>query len=323
MNFVNDLIAVRLSICLLCAFMVKIGHLIVDVMKSVFSVVIFILLVSSVVVSAHASEHICSVLKNNVVSVQLHSVRQLIEQDFEGTLDELKNAGFDAVEFAGRYGKFEKDAKGLKLYLDNLSLEVSGVHAGLPQLRGDIGKSNLQFFKDIGAKLVIVPHDPRVDIVDDIDDLIDELNFLTAKVQDYGMALGYHNHAKEFKTFGSSTYWDYLASNTNKTVALQLDVGWANYAGADSVEQFKRNAGRIVTTHLKVRTHDGENKSPIIGEDGYDWHQLVKNALTHGGTRWFVIEQEEFPHNLDPIQTIAASKAGLDDVILSLREECE
>ncbi len=293
------------------------------VVKRIYSLAVLCLFMSSAVASNQINQRMCSTLENNLVSVQLHSVKQLIEQDFEGTLVELKNAGFHAVEFAGRYGQFKNDAQGLKQFLDNLKLEVSGVHAGLPQLRGDIGKNNLQFFKDIGAKLVIVPHDPRVDIVDDIDDLIDELNFLTAKVQDYGMALGYHNHAKEFKTFGSSTYWDYLASNTNKTVALQLDVGWANYAGADSVEQFKRNAGRIVTTHLKVRTHDGENKSQIIGEDGYDWHQLVKNALTHGGTRWFVIEQEEFPHNLDPIQTIAASKAGLDDVILSLREECE
>ncbi|WP_159579383.1 sugar phosphate isomerase/epimerase [Alteromonas sp. KUL106] len=292
-------------------------------MRSVFSFVIFFFLVSGVVVSAHASERICGVLNNNVVSVQLHSVRQLIEQDFEGTLVELKNAGFDAVEFAGRYGKFKKDPKGLKLYLDNLSLEVSGVHAGLSQLRGDVGNSNLQFFKDIGAKLVIVPHDPRVDTVDDINYLIDELNFLTAKVQKYGMTLGYHNHAKEFKVFGSSTFWDYLASNTNKMLALQLDVGWANYAGADSIEQFRRYAGRIASTHLKVRTHDGEDKSPIIGRDGYDWYQLVKNGLSIGGTRWFVIEQEEFPDNLSPIQALAASKAGIDKVITSLKEECE
>lgn len=295
-----------------------------DVVKRIFSFAVLCLFMSSAVASNQINQRMCStLLGNNVVSVQLHSVKQLIEQDFEGTLVELKNAGFDAVEFAGRYGQFKNDAQGLKQFLDNLKLEVSGVHAGLPHLRGEKGNRNLQFFKDIGAEFVIIPHDARVDDVQHIDALIKELNVLSTKVQEYGMTLGYHNHAKEFKAFKKSTFWDYLASNTHKSFFLQLDVGWSNYAGADSNSLFTTYTGRISTAHIKVRTHDGENKSPIIGEDGYDWHQLVKDALTHGGTRWFVIEQEEFPHNLGPIQTLAASKAGLDDVILSLREECE
>ena len=39
------------------------------------------------------------------VALQLYSVRDELEADFEGTIAKVKEFGYDGVEFAGLYGK--------------------------------------------------------------------------------------------------------------------------------------------------------------------------------------------------------------------------
>ena len=126
------------------------------------------------------------------------------------------------------------------------------------------------------------------------------------------MAIGYHNHDKEFNDFQDTTFWDYIARNTPVNVCLQLDVGWVNYAAKDPIEYVKRYAGRTIATHYKVRTHEGSKIVPIIGQDGYDWLSLIKTNIAVGGTKWLVVEQEEYPNGLSPMESVAKSKAGLD-----------
>jgi len=49
-------------------------------------------------------------MKKYPVALQLYSVRDFCEQDFEGTIKKVKDMGYDGVEFAGTYGR---DAKAL------------------------------------------------------------------------------------------------------------------------------------------------------------------------------------------------------------------
>lgn len=52
-----------------------------------------------------------------LLSVQLHSLRDAVADDFKGTLTAIAEMGFDGVEFAGRYGEFASDPEGLKTFL--------------------------------------------------------------------------------------------------------------------------------------------------------------------------------------------------------------
>ena len=45
------------------------------------------------------------------VALQLYSVRDELEADFEGTIAKVKEFGYDGVEFAGLYGKSAEQAK--------------------------------------------------------------------------------------------------------------------------------------------------------------------------------------------------------------------
>lgn len=58
------------------------------------------------------------------LSVQLWSVKDAMQADFEGTLTKLAAMGFDGVEFAGFFGNYANDPAGLKAFLDKLGLKA-------------------------------------------------------------------------------------------------------------------------------------------------------------------------------------------------------
>jgi sugar phosphate isomerase/epimerase len=85
----------------------------------------------------------------------------------------------------------------------------------------------------------------------------------------------------------------------------------------DPVEYVRRYPGRTLTTHYKVRLPEGtKGKLPIIGQDTIDWPALIQANIEVGGTRWLVVEQEEYPNDLTPMQAVEMSKKGLDTYLL-------
>lgn len=255
------------------------------------------------------------------ISVQLHSLRDAIADDFKSTITAIAAMGFSGVEFAGKYGEFSSDPKGLKLFLDELGLQVSGVHISLSQLTGEKGEYNIEFFKALGANIIIIPHDKRINNPAEIDDLIKELNTLTERLAIHDLQLGFHNHAKEFQSFQDGTFWNHLAQNTPQDFVLQLDVGWALFAGQNPNKLVKQYPNRTITTHIKRRTYQGkpgtvsENTPVILGSDGFDWANYITNTTTHGGTQWLVIEQEEYPSGFTPLEAVEASFKGLKQAL--------
>jgi sugar phosphate isomerase/epimerase len=261
------------------------------------------------------------------ISLQLHSVKNEVTQDFTETLKKIAEMGFSGVEFAGRYGPYKDDPQGLKKFLSSIGLQASGAHISLSQLQGERGVQNFEFFKQLGATLIIIPHDARIDKPNKIDELIDELKRTSAWAALMGLKLGYHNHAKEFAAFNDSTYWDYLAQNTPEEFVLQLDVGWANFAKVDPIKYIKRYPNRTLTTHYKIRTYQGKpgavakDKKVILGQDSYDWKTLFDATIQYGGTNWVVIEQEEYPEGMTPLMSVEASLKGLQDLIQEFSDE--
>ena len=267
-------------------------------------------------------------MKKPLVSVQLHSVKDEITKDFKGTLTALAKIGIDGVEFAGRFGPYENDPIGLKNYLDSLGLQASGAHVGIKQLRGEAYHRSINFYKQLGVTTLIIPHDSRVDNPDKIADLAKELTSIATKLKSHGLKLAYHNHAKEFKTFNGSTFWDYLAINTPDYMALQLDVGWSNFAKADSLSYVKRYPNRTITTHLKIRTTDdkklwdtiNDNVAIVIGEDDYHWKKLIQSMMAVGGTQWLVVEQEETHQGKSLLETVIKSINGLQSILSEIKQ---
>ena len=62
------------------------------------------------------------------VALQVYSVRDVInKENFYDVLKQIKDMGYDGVEFAGLY---EHDPKEIKKFLDEIGLEAVSSHVG-------------------------------------------------------------------------------------------------------------------------------------------------------------------------------------------------
>lgn len=252
------------------------------------------------------------------VSVQLWSVKDTLKQDFKGTLRQLANMGFEGVEFAGEFGPYKHDPKGLKSYLDSLGLQASGAHIDFKQFSDEQFADSVHFYQTLGVKYLIDPWEKRAWDHTQVASVVDDLNRLADKLEPYNMQIGYHNHQHEFADYKESTFWDYIAENTKSNVVLQQDVGWTSFAGKDPVSYVKKYPNRTITTHYKVviPEQNSADLSPIIGQNnGIDWYNLTQALYTDGGVQWIVLEQEDYPEGLTPLQSVKLSKLNLDKIL--------
>lgn len=263
-------------------------------------------------------EEIYQIMKQNnlQVSIQLWSVKDQLKADFKGTLVALSEMGFDAVEFAGDFGSYDDNPQKLKQYLESIGLKISGAHVSFQQLDEQHLKKTIEFYNAIECPALIVPYDERAFSKQGIDWVVNQLNDLSRELKPHGIRVGYHNHDQEFRLFKESTYWDYLAKNTDPSVVLQLDVGWARYSENDPVQYVKRYPGRTYTTHYKVQMPDYiKDKLPFVGVDIIEWEKLIKANYQVGGTNWIVIEQEDYPLGLTQLEAVKRSKQNIDAIL--------
>jgi sugar phosphate isomerase/epimerase len=223
------------------------------------------------------------------IGVQLYSVRHDCEKDLPGTLKALKGFGYEAVEFAGYYGRTATDMRKL---LDDNGLKCCGTHAGLDTLEGDALEKTVEYNKTIGNKFLICPWIPeeRRKTADDWKKLATEFDAMADKVAPAGMRVGYHNHNVEFGPLGGSTPWDLFFGGTKKAVIQQVDTGNCIEGGGDPVALIKRFPGRTVTIHIKE--YSKTKPDAFVGDGDMPWKALFEACETVGGTEWYIVEYE-------------------------------
>ncbi|WP_049630813.1 sugar phosphate isomerase/epimerase [Cellvibrio sp. pealriver] len=250
------------------------------------------------------------------LSVQLWSIKDDVAADFEGTLKKLKAMGFQGVEFAGNFGAYANDPKGLKAFLEKTGLKASGAHVPFEKLNDANFDATVAFYKAIDCKYLIIPMDHRAFTAEGAKQVAAELETIQKKLDAHGMHTGYHNHKPEMLGEMGKTPWDVIGKNTAHGVILQQDVGWTEVAGKNPVDFVKAYPGRTILTHYKAAAPDEGNKEhPILGQDTTDWKALIEANKTVGGTLWFVVEQEVYPEGMSPMQSVEASLKGLQKII--------
>jgi sugar phosphate isomerase/epimerase len=250
------------------------------------------------------------------LSVQLWSVKDALSADFTGTLRQLAAMGFQGVEFAGNFGQYENDPRGLLSFLDELGLKPSGAHVHFDKFTPENFDATVAFYQDLDCHYLIIPMDERAFTVEGAEIVAAELEALQQKLAPLGMRIGYHNHKPEMLGEIGQTPWDIIGKNTNDQVILQQDVGWTEVAGKDPVAMLNAYPGRTITTHYKASAPEpGNPEDPIIGQDTTDWQALITANLTVGGTEWLVVEQESYPEGMTPMQSVEASVKGLQKII--------
>ena len=217
------------------------------------------------------------------IGLELYTVRDLLRQDYEGTLAKLARIGYCEVEPADPYNHLSPAE--YKALLDKYGFKMFSTHAGAndgPEL-----EKQLEGFQSMGIKYTEVhpagpgergrnaagrggdrsgnaagassrprrgsgPRGPRS--VESVKASCEQLNKYGALVRKFGMKILVHNHAGEFDLLddGKTTQYDVLLAETDPAlVAMQLDIGWAYVAGQDALALFRKSPGRFELWHVK------------------------------------------------------------------------
>jgi len=230
------------------------------------------------------------------VALEMYSVRNTIAKDFRGTLEAVKNFGYEAVEMAGGY---PFDAKYIAQAIKDAGLYCCSWHVGYDLLltSPEKLKETIEFHQVIGNKYLIIPGIPDswLDSVDAIKATREKLNKLCLDLKPYGMFTGYHNHSSEFKPLDGTgmTAWSALRENTCDDFVMQLDTGNALSGDADVNGELFKAAGRSQVIHLKPYSKKSKFATMIGNDDDdIDYPAILNFCKIKGDTKFYVIEYE-------------------------------
>jgi len=262
-------------------------------------------------------------------SVQLYTLAAEFTADMKGSLDKLAAIGLrnvEAFDFVRRPDEIRAalDASGLAsptghapLLSDELWTPDGSIPTPAPEVVFEAAAK-------VGLKTVIDPFvaPERWFTLEGVTDIADRLNVLVDKAAEFGLEVGYHNHAQEVVAdFDGQTAYERFVSLTDERVALELDLYWALVGGQDVTGLVSRLGDRLVAVHVKDGVAPASNPfAPGAGEFGSDTLDQrragegdvpLADALRAASTlKYAVIEYDNAPGD-DVFADIAASYAFL------------
>jgi sugar phosphate isomerase/epimerase len=242
------------------------------------------------------------------ISVQLYTVRSLMQKDFAGTIKEVAKIGYKAVELAG-FGP-HSPAEVKKICAD-AGVAISGAHVGIEAMEKDVNKA-LDEQATLGNTNVIVPYlGNEYRTIDGYRKAAASMNKIAAECQKRGMELAYHNHSFEFdKLDGGQTGFDILYNNSDpKLVKAELDVYWLKHGGQDPVAIINRFGPRTLILHLKDMAAGPERKFAPVGEGILDFNAIL-DAAANNGVKYGAVEQDD-TYGVNPLDAIKTSFTNL------------
>lgn len=217
------------------------------------------------------------------IALQLYTIRDAMEQDFEGTMRRLAVMGLRNVEIACIPAKYSP-ADAMKIF-QRYGLTVVSVHTGLP-----IGNSRNAVLDEMAAyncrRLVSGLGDVDVSTADKLNAAMDRLNEGADVGLSHGLSVSIHNHWWEFGRDGS--LYDTVVQKLPRHVMLEIDVYWARTAGADPVAVVKKHGHRAPLLHMKDGPAVMGKPMTAVGSGTLDMPAIIKAG--RDTTQYFIIE---------------------------------
>ncbi|MFC4853418.1 sugar phosphate isomerase/epimerase family protein [Actinophytocola glycyrrhizae] len=228
------------------------------------------------------------------ISIQLYTLRSVLETDLEGTLDALADIGYRKVELAGTYGRSATEFRKL---LDARRIRATSTHAGID---GDLDQA-IADAKILGNRRSNVAW-ANFGTIAEWETFADRLEAAGKAYRRAGIKFGYHNHNQEYQTIDGVRPIDVLARRTSRrNVSFEMDLYWVVAGGADPVREFYRNPGRVEQYHVKDRAPDGGFAD--LGEGDIDFRRIFR------ATRPLEVE-EYIVENDQPVDALKCAETG-------------
>ena len=230
------------------------------------------------------------------IGCQTWPVRGMIAKDFPGTLKQLADAGFQAIELCSPVGYADSGFAGVGKYtgaelrriLGDAGLTCVSSHFGIEELRKN-QEDRIAWAKDVGLTQMIVPslEGPRNPTLDDVKRAAEEYNRIGEKAAAAGIQQGLHNEMFELTQVNGRRTYDLLFELLDaKFVKFQFQVSTIS-AGYDAAEYFSKYPGRFVSMHVQGWSAGTRRIAPV-GQDTLDWKKIFSAAKTGGIKNYFV-----------------------------------
>jgi sugar phosphate isomerase/epimerase len=238
-------------------------------------------------------------VRKDKISIQLYTLRSVLETDLEGTLDALADIGYRKVELAGTYGRTATEFRKL---LDRRHIRATSTHVGID---GDINQA-IADAKILGNRRSNVPYANFATIAE-WEAFADRLEVAGKAYRRAGIAFGYHQHNHEFLAIDGVRPYDVLTGRTSRrNVSFEMDLFWVVTGGADPVREFYKIAGRVKQYHVKDKKPDGGFAD--LGEGIIDFPRIFRAD--------YPLEVEEYiVENDEPVDAVKCAETGYNYLV--------
>ena len=254
------------------------------------------------------------------IAIQLYSVRDDMEKDFEGTVKKIKELGYEGVEFAGLFGKSGSEVKAL---CDDLGLVPVSAHVPYYDMLENPAEV-LKDYKDLGCKYVVVPYltEECRPGTDGWDDTVKGIRKIGEAAKKMGIQLLYHNHDFEFLKIDGKYALDILYDTVPADLLqTEIDTCWVNVGGEEPAAYVEKYTGRAPIVHLKdfsgskgngplykligIEEEAQETTSTFefrpVGSGVQDWKKIIASA-EKAGAEWVIVEQDDPSMSKTPME---------------------
>jgi len=237
------------------------------------------------------------------LGLMLYTVRDECAHDFPGTLREVAAIGFEGVELFDLHGCATAEVAAV---LDEVGLVACGRHAALETIESALPELAAEAAALGWRRLVVSWVDPAsLDAA-----LVGRLEAAAEDAALHGLELGFHNHdAEVVPRDGGRSFLDELLAG--ERLFLELDLGWAWYAGVDPIDLLGSARGRCPLVHVKdFHSREGRAFAPV--GDGAVGYERVAPAAIEAGAEWLLVEQDETDGpSLEAARRSLAALAGM------------
>jgi sugar phosphate isomerase/epimerase len=233
------------------------------------------------------------------ISIQLYTLRSILETDLEGTLDALADIGYRKVELAGTYGRSATEFRKL---LDARRIRATSTHVGID---GDIDQAiaDAKILGNLRSNVAWA----NFPTIAEWEAFADRLEAAGKAYRRAGIGFGYHNHNQEFALVEGVRPIDVLTGRTSRrNVSIEMDLYWVVTGGADPVREFYKIPGRVKQYHVKDRTPDGGFAD--LGEGTIDFRRIFR------ATRPLEVE-EYIVENDQPVDALKCAETGYNYLV--------
>ena len=197
------------------------------------------------------------------IGLQLYTVRDDLARDPEGTLRTIAEIGFEGVELFGDVAETN-------------GLEVIGRHISLD---ADVDALDCD-------RCTLAWIDP-IETIDERDAAVAQIVELGERVRAAGRTFGFHNHWSEVPQLDDGAS---LLDCLPDWIDLELDLGWAWFAGGDPAALLERFRGRTPLVHAKDLRNRTAPEFCAVGDGGVGYGELLRDLR---GVDWVIVEQDE------------------------------